>query len=294
MNEGGYAPADVEASQAVLGRLFLTGGPWVFASGHRTDKARVALDAYVDRGVSSEQARSVARAALQGWALAEVDEPPAKWIDGVKELIRLDGIRPTTAPTKQGPPDPEHTTLSLAPVDKAFHLPAETMDLKASVTPARDWVEAQKKSGGKAVPAIPHTTHVFVVPDGNRTWFAIAEDPALAAAKVRVALRGSAAETIRSRGELDMLRAAPAGAAGFIALDELQMLISGSTSDEDLRKARDALKALESLTAHGDAPVPIRVNVVAGDGSSAASLLFHTRLPTNVARDVVRKITRAF
>jgi hypothetical protein len=294
MSDLGYASADVEAMMASLGRLFLTGGPWILASGHRPDQARAALDAYVDKGVTTEQARSVARAALQGWALAEVEEPPARWIEGMKELVRLDSIRPTSAPSKQGPPEPEHTSLSLAPVDKAFRLPAETLHVKASVTPARDWLEAQKKSGGKAVPVIPHTTHIFVVPDGSHTWFAFAEDPALAAAKARVALNGGPAETLRSRDELGVMGSSPSGAAGFVALDEFAMLVASSTSDEDLRKTRDALKALDALTAHGAVPVPIKVNVVAGEASSGTSMLFHTRLSVRAARDVVRTISRAF
>jgi hypothetical protein len=292
MKADGYAQADVDSMTGVFGGLFLTGGPCVVASGHRLDPARAALNLYVEKGLSTERARSAARAALQGWVLVEVDEPPTKWIEGIRAVQKLDKIRPTASPTHESKPREEDSELAVTPLDRALRLPDGTLHLEVRATPNRAWIDAQKKSGADFVPPIAHTTHVFVVPDADRTWFAISEDPALAAVKARVVLKGDPAETLESRDGLEALRASQASAGAFVTPAEITMLSLRETSDEDLRKARSAVAALDAWTAHGGAPTPIWTTVSNSAAAQDVAIEVHARLALSAARDLVHAFTK--
>jgi hypothetical protein len=218
-----------------------------------------------------------------------VEEPAQGWIDGLRELVRNDPVKPTGKPRRKRDPSKESTRLTLAPVPPALQLPAGTLHLEAHVTQNPEWTLAQAKAGAKGLDrVIPHTTHVFVVPDGGRTWFAAAEDAALAAGEVRKSLSGAGdTETLRARRDLDPLRAMPASTAGFVSVAGLATWLHSDFSDEGLRKARESLLGLTALTEQGATPVPVALAAIhapSGPGGDVRlRFVFPIRLGLEVA-----------
>jgi hypothetical protein len=250
--EDGYTSAEANEQVEPFERLLLRGGPWVAATGLRRDTARSALDAYVSGGKSTLAARTRARAALQGWALVGVEEPAAPWLDAIREAVKLDGKKPSGKPTLKHKPSKDATRLSLAPVPAALQLPAGTLHVLAHTKANPAWLAAQPKSKTPPEPSIEHTTHVFVVADGGRTWFAIAEDPVLAAAEARIALDPASTATLGSTSHRDPLAATPRSAGGFMTLAGLAMALADDDSDANLRKTHGVLSSLAALPSHGD------------------------------------------
>ncbi len=257
--DDGYAPGAIDTQLAPFERLALSGGPWSLASGLRVDAARAALDAYAAAGKTTEGARAKARAAMQGWIVAAVEEPSQGWIDGVRELVKNDPVKPTGKPRRKRAPSKESTRLVLTPVPPGLPLPAGTLHMEAHVTQNPEWTLAQKKAGAPLTDAvIPHTMHFFVVPDGGRTWLAAAEDPALAASEVRGSLSGAGdAGTLKTRHDFDALRTMPASTAGFVTVASLATWLHSDWSDDGLRKLRETLLGLASLNDQGTTSVPV-------------------------------------
>jgi hypothetical protein len=270
--DDGYASAAIDTQMAPLERLALTGGPWVIASGLPMDAARAALDAYAGAGKTTETARAKARSGMQGWVVGAVEEPPQGWIDGVRELVKNDAVKPAGKARRKHEPNKESTRLSLAPVAAALQLPAGTLHVEGRVSQNPAWTLAQTKTKTKAKAAdlvIPHTVHLFVVPDGTRTWFAAAEDPSLAATQVRGSLAGAGdAGTLKTRRDLDALRAMQASTAGFVSVSGLATWLRTDWSDEGIRKARESLTGLAALTDGGATPVPISLAARPGEGGA--------------------------
>jgi hypothetical protein len=288
--DDGFAPGAIDTQLAPFEHLALTGGPWVVASGLRVDAARAALDAYVDGGKTTEAARAKARAAMQGWFVGAVEEPSQAWIDGVRELVKNDPVKPTGKPRRKRDPSKESTRLSLAPVPPALQLPAGTLHLVSHVTQNPEWTLDQRKKKNPIQPGdavIPRTVHVFVVPDGARTWFAMAEDAAVAATEVRGSLSSAGdAGTLKTRRDLDALRAMVASTAGFLSVAGLSTWVHSDWSDEGLRKVRESLMGLASLTDHGTTPVPMALTAArttGGGGDVRLRFVFPIRVGLEVA-----------
>jgi len=286
--DDGYAPGAIATQLAPFERLALTGGPWVVASGLRLDAARAALDAYADAGKTTEAARAKARAAMQGWVIGAVEEPSQGWIDGVRELVKNDAVKATGKPRRKRDPTKESTRLVLAPVPPALQLPAGTLHVEAHVTQNPEWTLAQKKASTSVRdPVIPHTMHLFLVPDGARTWLAASEDAALAAREVRGSLAGAGdAGTLRARRDLDALRATPASTAGFVSVASLATMLQSDWSDDGLHKAREALLGLAALTEQGMTPVPVALAATHAVGGAGGDVRLRFVFPIRVGLEV--------
>jgi hypothetical protein len=269
--DDGYSDRQIETQLAPFQQLLLVGGPWAVAAGHRTDAARAALDAY-SAGAKNAAARAKARAALQGWVVAGVEEPAQRWIDGVRSVVQNDAVKPAGKAKRKRDPQKESTKLALTPVPAGVQLPAGTLHVEARVTQNAAWLAKQKKANSGATDVVvPHTMHLFVVPDGGRTWFAVSEDPALAAAEVRASLTGAIdSVTLKTRTDLDPLRAQPASLAGFLSVAGLAMWTATDSSDEGLRKARDMLHGLATLSQGGTTPVPFTLTAAPKPGGTPA------------------------
>ncbi len=292
LEDDGYTPAAIDTQLEPFQRI-LTGGSWVVAHGLRLDAARAALDAYADSGKTTVSGRTKARGAMQGWMIGAVEEPSQGWIDSLRELVKNDPVKPTGKPRRKRDPNKESTRLTLAPVPPALQLPAGTLHMEAHVTQNPDWTLAQQKKAkaGQAAPSdpvVPHTVHVFVVPDGARTWFAAAEDPALAASEVRGSLAGAAdAGTLKARPDLDVLRAMPASTAGFVSVAGLATWFRSDWSNDGLLRARESLLGLSALTEQGATPVPLSLTATHAAGGPGGDvrlrLVFPVRLGLEVA-----------
>jgi hypothetical protein len=254
-NEG-YTPAEIEEQSAPLRRVILTGGPWVVGAGYRVDAARTALDGYVAGRSTSLAARTKAWTSLQGWAVAEIDEPAQPWIDALRTLAKFSGKKPSGKPLRKHKLQPEHVTLAVAPVPAALRLPDGSLHVEARTAENREWLAAQPRKP-PPVPVIAHTSHLLLVPDGPRTWMAFAEDPAFAAAQVRAALDPTAPHA--SNAAAGGLEAIARSGGGFLTLAAVTMTAAGDTSDEELRKTRDALTSLATMPSGGRDPVPFAI-----------------------------------
>jgi hypothetical protein len=285
--EGGYPPAGVDEFLGPIRQHFLAGGAWAVATGARLDDARSALDAYVAGGKTTEAARSKARPTRTGWFVAGVDEPPQPWIDAARVIVKSDGMKPVGKPKRL---DPEKDLMApvIRPVPAALHLPAGTLYIETQVTPNPKWAAKRKKDKLSVDPSLAHKVHLFVVPDGTRTWFAAAEDPALAATEVLASLGGAPdTGTLASRHDLDALRAMPASTAGFVSAAGLVAWRGGET-DEELRKARESLMGVASLTSKGMTPVPIGFAAMPGAGGASQGGDFGMRFvfPLNLGLEI--------
>jgi hypothetical protein len=251
--EDGFTPAEITEELEPYERMLLRGGPWVAATGLRLDPARAALDAYVAGGKSTLAARTRARAALQGWVLIGAEEPAAPWLDAVKTIVKIDAKRPSGKPTRKHKPSKGTTSLALAPVPAALQLPAGTLHVAAHTRANPAWLAAQPKSKTPPEPFIEHTTHLFVIADGGRTWFALAEDPALAAAEARVALDPASTATLGAQvSRRDPLAPTARTAGGFVTIAGVATALADADTDTELHKTRAVLTGLASLPSRGD------------------------------------------
>ena len=276
--DDGYSPAEIDAQVDPIRQRVLTGGPWVLGGGFHVDAARAALDAYVAARSTTPAARARARAALQGWVLAEVDEPAQPWVDSIRALVKADGRKPSGKPRRTHKPQRDSTRLVLAPVPAALKLPEGTLHVEVRTTPNPKWLATQ--------PILPlpiatpaRTQHLFIVPDGPRTWMALAEDPALAATEVQAALQPATAAA-RPGGARPLDAIAKSG-GGFLTVAALAMALADDTTDEDLRKTRDALTSLATLPSAGGDPVPFAIiaSPAAAGVASGGTVAFRTLLP---------------
>ncbi len=278
MSDEGYTPVEVQEQVAPIRQMILTGGPWVVGGGYRVDAARTALDAYVAGRSTALPARTRAWTALQPWAVVEVDEPSQAWIDALRTLVKVGDKKPSGKPLRKHKVQRDHTSFAIATVPAALKLPDGTLHLEVRTTPNREWLAAQPRKP-PPVPVITHTSHLFVVPDGPRTWMVLAEDPALAAAQVRAALDPSAtrANTSMTGG----LEGTARSAGGFLTLAAVAMTAAGDTSDEELRKTRDALTSLATMPSGGGDPVPFGIvaTPAAGGIVSGGDVSFRILLP---------------
>lgn len=287
--DDGYAPEATDKLLVPFRHVLLAGGPWAVASGARLDQARSALDAYVAGAKTNEGARGKARPARSDWLVAGVEEPAERWIDAARVLVKSDDLKPVPGAAKrQHDPPRDSLKLSIRPVPAALQLPAGTLHVEAQVTPNPKWVAKRKKDKMSVDATLPHAFHLFIVPDGARTWFAVGEDPALAATEVLASLGGAPdAGSLASRRDLDALRGMPASTAGFLSVAGLVSWRGGETDDE-LHHARESLLGLASMTNGGMTPVPVALAAMPGSSGAeqGGELALRVVFPLSVGLEI--------
>jgi hypothetical protein len=87
---------------------------------------------------------------------------------------------------------------------------------------------------------------MYVVPDGERTWFAFGENETVVLAKVKAALDGAPpAGTLTARAGLDALHTdAPAMGGGFMTVEGMALLSIQDRTDDQPRDADRKLTRL--------------------------------------------------
>jgi hypothetical protein len=290
MEEDGYSSGAIDAVQAAWDRVVLTGGPWIVATGHSVGRARDALEAYAGARKTAEAQRKVARASMQGWVLAEADDPATRWIDSIKETLRYDNLGPDKRDASGKPAARSHshpewkalTQFRLEPVPAGVDLPPGAAHVAARTRPNPAWAGAHAGAKAADAPEIPHVTHLFVVPDGNRTWFALSEDATLAGTVARSAIaRGKAAAGGPARSAASPWEGQPTAMAGSITVAELVMLALGDTSDAELRRSRDVVGAVSTLGEAAVTPLPfwLATSPAAGGAAGGGSATLRARVP---------------
>jgi hypothetical protein len=260
--------------------LFLTGGPFVLGMGNDVPGAEKAVLAFRALSKDTEAARAHTRQALESWTLIEVDEPLSKWAVPLRELALADArFAKCTAPVpaEGAKKQTEHTKTDDVAVAAGSHLPKGTLHLQASTTPTKD----APKNGPPS-----HTTHIFVVPDGEHTWFAIGENEAVVTNRVRAALLGAPPSgTLSGRAGLESLRAPSAG-GGFLTVEGLMLVAIDDDTPEQLRDANKALTALRALPGKGRVPMPVSWRAAPG------SLEAHFVLPLAAVPEILSMVNR--
>ncbi|WP_437548647.1 hypothetical protein WME97_00780 [Sorangium sp. So ce367] len=291
MIDDGYDGPRLDQVLARLETLALTGGPLVVGAGVNGAAAEKALAAY-QRDKGAPRARKAARLALQGWVLASVEEPAQTWISGVKELLQrgdeLDRFKrsaPKDGNTAQasGKPkkdDEDKQSTTHAIVRAPASLPAGTLH-----------VELRSKPLTKDAPPA-HTTHLYVVPAGQRTWLGISEDDAALVARLRVAVDPGRDEgTLGAAPDMEVLRRRGTLAGGLFSLVGLTLLAANGDTPEALDEAARDLAALAALPARGGVAVPLAVTSEVL-GSGAARVDVRVRLTHAGIQDAIALLAR--
>jgi hypothetical protein len=240
---------EVEYARERIRAIFLTGGPFVVGIGNDVPEATKAVDAFRALPKETAAARTRTRLALENWALLEVDEPASRWEGPVRDLALADrkfhDCKPANPPKVAKKPK-DHTTTEVVAVTAAQHLPKGSLHIVSRTTPiAKD-----------APPA--HTSHLFMVPDGEHTWFAMGENEPMVLTRVKRALEGAPAEgTLATRRGLDGLRSESVAAGGFVTVEGVSLLGINDDTGEQMRAMGKKLADLAALPEKGTVPIPL-------------------------------------
>jgi hypothetical protein len=234
--------------------LLFTGGPLVVGVGNDLPVLERALEKTRGGAKESDSTKQAARGgalhALAGWVLVEVDEPGERWTAALREISLADAkFAGCTLPAPPEVAEPMKSTTTAPAVTASWHLPAGTLHLADRHTPRKDAPAGTRRG---------YTSHVYVVPDGDRTWIAMGEDEATLVAHLKVALRGARAETLEARSGLESLRGASLG-GGFLTVQGVKVFGAGrgdDAKDERFEEARESLKVVRALPSHGTTPYP--------------------------------------
>jgi hypothetical protein len=263
----------VESSKKVLSSLFLTGGPVSVAYGLDVPNAIAAIS-------NATVKNPVPRTAFHGWLLVGLEEPSSRWVEGLKASSALDRSlweksalerhkteRETFKVREEPPTDPK--------------LPPHTAHFVA---------RQSRFVRGKSAPATTLSLHVYVVPDGNRTWLAMGENDSQVLAKVNGVLAATPEAVLASRTDLQALHV-PTGFAGFVTAGFFDA-IRGPDDAAAPTKARELLDALSASPAVEGAPISFVVPTSAATGGASeggGEVELQVRAPRGVAKALLSR-----
>jgi hypothetical protein len=299
VQDGAKAP-DAKAVASAIGKL-LTGAPIVYASGLDVAGVRKALA--TERALKSDSdpaarldAKHATAEQLLGWRVIEVDQPSAALIGAMKDLSSATSRPALLAALRAQNKDVTPVALRPAPVAKAAGLPAGTMhwvlELPPPVHHARNATSDTKKDAKKPAPAPkPVMVHVFMAPDGQRTWVGIGGDEAGVASKLAASL-ASGGDHLGGRADLASLKTESVGAAGFFTARglaqtpiQLRLLAGGQAWG-----ASESLDDLDQMPQKGVSP--ILFSTTAKAGGPPAVVTGQVTVPRGTIEDVVTTILR--
>lgn len=219
----GVGPADRKAIADALDKLPIS-DPAVIAAGVDVDAVTKAVAANAPGGgaAGTTPEGSIAwgvAAQLFGWHVAAVEEATPQCAAAIKDLASAWSRPSVVAAYRTKLKGAAPPALRTTPAPKGRTWPKNTAQY------VLEW-EPPASSGRAAKPPAPggHSRskieiHCLVVPDGPRTWIAVAADEALAVSKLVAAMSGSG-ETLAAKTELAPLKEASVGTAGFWTLRE--------------------------------------------------------------------------
>ncbi|XYH92476.1 hypothetical protein ACMHYB_31935 [Sorangium sp. So ce1128] len=314
MVDDGYDASGLDQFMDRLGTLAFTGGPIVIGSGGDRAAAEKALAAY-QGGKGAPRTRKAARGALQSWFLVAVEEPAQAWISGVKDLIQLGeelDKKKTGAPAA-GSAAPAAGSAAPAAGDAARGAGAtggapkgqarksdeEDMErtdpvivrAPAALPAGTLHVELRSRPLTKDAPPA-HTSHLYVVPAGQRTWIGFSEDDASVVARLRVAAEpGRDERTLGAAPGAEALRQPGMLGGGLFSLAGWTMLAASGDTPEALDDAAKALAGLARLPSRGEITMPFAMTSEVL-GSGAARLSARVRVPSAGIHDVLALLMR--
>jgi hypothetical protein len=290
--QDGLNEADRSAILDALAKL-VSSAPLSYASGVDGDaatKALAAVRAHNDASDSAalEEAKRASTEAFLGWRVIELDEPSTRLAGALQELTSAWGKPAIAAALRaKGARGP---ALHSAPMPKGVKLPPG----------AQHYVLEWPLGGSHAVPAgKPKVTagaggvlpvHVFIAPEGGRTWVGLGGGDALVASKLAAAI-GNAPDSLSARAEIGPLKAATVGAAGFFTLrgvPEAAQLLAATLGDR--AGAAQEFDELTQLPHHGD--VPMWFSLAALPRGATAPVTASLEIPRDAMEDIATAIAR--
>jgi hypothetical protein len=244
------APSMAERTRALADRILLTGGPVLYAHGFDAEAARDAVNAAVPM---SEPDRRAEADALAGWTLVAVDEPSGPWADAAREVAAL--VKLESDPKEHPKGWSPREAGAIVPVTAASGLPDGTVHFELRDVPQ----PTRGRRKDDPPPPFPLTDHLFVVPDGARTWLAFGRSEPRLLSKLGVAMgRDTKGSTLRDRAGLDALHAASTGFGGFLTVGAFASSDApkGPPWGSDRGSARRVLDRVHELPEHGTTPIP--------------------------------------
>jgi hypothetical protein len=305
--EAGVKDADRKAIVGGLAKL-VSPAATVYGGGVDVEGVRRALA--VDKALTvqsdaaeKEEAKRQLVEALLGWRVVELDEPSVRMTAGLKELAAAIARPSVAAAYREKLKDAVPPALRSVPVTKVTGLPAaaqhyvlelHTLERKAPPPPPRlgRAVPPPRNPPKTPVgPLKPLLVHIFVVPDGPRTWLAVAGDEAVAASRLATAL-GPAGDKLASHADLASLKDASVGAGGFLtpravpeAVQQGSLLLNGATWG-----AKEAFEDAAQMPHQG--LTPIVLSSTAQPASSPAVTVSRVSVPRGAIEDFVAMVLK--
>jgi hypothetical protein len=287
--DGGLKDADRKAILEPLGKL-ATGSPLAYASGVDADAAEKAMAAertHRDASDASalEEAQRVSTEALLGWRVMELEEPSAHFMGAVKDLASAWGRPAVTAAFRsKGRPVPVFRAL---PLPKGVNLPPGAMHYVVEYPFGEP--RAAAKPSVAASPGKPIAVHLYIAPDGGRTWVGLGAGEVPLASKLASAI-GASPDSLAARPEIAPLKTATVGAAGFLtlhAIPESALLFAGTFGGPSTREGFDEL----ALLPHRGS-VPMWFSWTAPSEAATAQVVATLEIPRGAMDDIVTTIVR--
>jgi hypothetical protein len=303
LGESGVKDADRKAIVESLAKL-VSPAAMVYGSGLDLDAVRRAFATEKGLTVQSEQtekeeAKRQTIEAFLGWRVIELDEPSTRTASGLKELAAAIGRPSVGAAYREKLRDAVPPALRSVPVPKTAGLPAgaqhfvlelHTLERKAPSPPrpGNPAPPAPKKPHG---PLRPLLVHIFLLPDGHRTWLAVGGDEAVTASRLALTL-GSGGDKLATHAALAPLKDASVGAGGFVtarglpeAAQQIPLVLNGATwvaketFDEAIQMPHQGL-------------TPILFSSTAQSGGPMAVTVTRLTLPRDAIEDAVSAVLR--
>jgi hypothetical protein len=299
----GVKDPDRKAATDALGKL-VSPAASVYGSGVDADAVRKALAA--ERGLTPktdlaerEEGKRRTIEALLGWRVAEIDAPAASFQAGLKELAGVLARPSVAAAYREKLKDSVPPSFKSAPLGKVtlpagaqhYVLELHSIDRKAAPPPRAEPGKPSPPARRPAGPVKPLLVHVFLVPDGGRTWLGVGGDEGVVAAKLATAM-GQAGDKLGSRGELGDLKNGSSGGGGFLTLRGLPEAIEqGKLVLEGMDwRAIETFEEASQLPHQGMTPIVFTSTPQAGGPPKVATS--HVVVPRDAIEDFVALVLK--
>jgi hypothetical protein len=212
----GVKPADAKPLLDALGKLLPSAG-FVYASGMDLAAVRRARDAMHAAPADDAEAKHAFVETALGWGIAEIDEPPARLSSALKGISASLAAPSIAAAYHKKHKDLVPPAVKALPVPRSAALPAGTLHYVLEVHSRHDEPKpvAADHHGKPPPPAKPLQLHLFLVPDGPRTWLAVGGEEAIVLSHLAVAL-GPTGDKLGGRADLAVLKEGSMGSGGFV------------------------------------------------------------------------------
>jgi hypothetical protein len=293
--EEGLGAGDRKAIVDAVGKVVTSASsaPLVIATGLDSDASKKALSAEKALGDGSDttahdEAERASVEVLTGWQVIEVDEPSATVTAAVKELAAA-RARPAVAavfrskdapwPALRAAALPKGTTLPPGTQHYVFETPFHGHGRAGATKPSRETAPAARRS---------IATHVFIAPDGARTWIGIGAGELPVARRLASALAPTG-DTLSARAELAPLKSASVGSGGFVT--QRALLSPGAAAvigpAGGAAAAIDKIDELARLQHGGKVAIPFSLT-----GLSDTQVTANVEVPRAAIEDIVRIVMR--